>query len=189
MCVQELKQKHVVEEGDHYTQFTVEIKQLSEAHEEELESMQSMTITCELNRRLHQTLHRLGNNNSLMHMSECLTLQTNICTCLQSLDNVSLNMFSFVSLSEDEENELQSSQESRIIAMFVKHESERKELKKLQKVEVEKHLSEDSLMRRLKERRRQLNRDLAKLTSKPEVLPCPECPVCYESMKVIRQFL
>ena len=49
----------MMEEGDHYTEFRVEIKELSEAHEEELESMQTLTDTADLNRRLHQTLHRL----------------------------------------------------------------------------------------------------------------------------------
>ena len=133
----------MIEEGDHYTEFRVEIKELSEAHEEELESMQTLTNTVDLNRRLHQTLHRL----------------------------------------EDEETELQKSQETRIIAMFVKQEAEMKELKKLQRQQLEQSLSEDQLIKSYKDSKRELERHLSKLTSKPEVLPCPECPVCYESMR------
>ena len=67
--------------------------------------------------------------------------------------------------------------------MFVKHEAEMKELKKIQKCEVEKFLADDPIMNQLKDKKKNLNRNLSKLTSKPEVLPCPECPVCYESMK------
>ena len=105
---QELKHKHVLEEGEHYTDFRTEIRELSESHEQQLEELQTMTNACELNFRLHRTLHRL----------------------------------------EEEENDLQKSQETRIIAMFVKHEAEMKELKKIQKNEIEKHVSEDEIMKR-----------------------------------------
>ena len=84
---------------------------------------------------------------------------------------------------EEEENELQQSQESRIIAMFVKHEAEMKELKQTQKIAAQRSLAEDAALNILKEKKKDLTRHLAKLTAKPEVVPCPECPVCYESMK------
>ena len=44
-------------------------------------------------------------------------------------------------------------------------------------------LARDPELQRLRERRRQLSLALGRLTSKPEVLPCPECPVCFDSMK------
>ena len=140
---QELKHKHVLEEGEHYTDFRTEIRELSENHEKQLEDLQMLTNACELNFRLHRTLHRL----------------------------------------EEEENDLQKSQETRIIAMFVKHETEMKELRKIQKNEIEKHVSEDEVMKQYKLDKKALNCHLSKLTSKPEILPCPECPVCYESMR------
>ena len=105
---------------------------------------------------------------------------------LQSMtDSHHLNMRLHQALHrlEDEENELQKSQESRIIAMFVKHEAEMKELKQTQKVEAQDCLAEDSALKNFREKKKDLSRHLAKLTSKPEVVPCPECPVCYESMK------
>ena len=77
---------------------------------------------------------------------------------------------------------MQENQETRIIAMFVKHETEMKELKKVQKTENVKHLEEDDVMKKLKSQKKELNQYLAKLTTKPET-PCPECPVCYDSMK------
>ena len=92
-------------------------------------------------------------------------------------------MFRTLHRLEDEENELQHLHEEAIISMFVKHETEMKELKKLQKIEVEKELAEDHQLKLLRTRKQNLNALLSKLTSKPEILPCPECPVCYESMK------
>ena len=44
-------------------------------------------------------------------------------------------------------------------------------------------LAGDPELQQLRERRRQLSLARGRLTSKPEVLPCPECPVCYDSMK------
>ena len=105
---------------------------------------------------------------------------------LQSMtDSHHLNMMLHQALHrlEEEENELQQSQESRIIAMFVKHEAEMKELKQTQKIAAQRSLSEDAALNNLKEKKKDLTRHLAKLTAKPEVVPCPECPVCYESMK------
>ena len=57
------------------------------------------------------------------------------------------------------------------------------QLRKRQRVEVAALLAGDPELQRLRERRRQLSLALGRLTSKPEVLPCPECPVCYDSMK------
>jgi len=84
---------------------------------------------------------------------------------------------------EDEEKAMQKSQETKIIAMFVKHETETKELKKTHRNDVLKHLEEDEVMKKLKIQKKELNKHLSKLSAKPEVLPCPECPVCFDSMK------
>jgi len=84
---------------------------------------------------------------------------------------------------EEEENEIKDDQETKTIAMFLKHETEMKKLKKVQKTENLKHLEEDYVMKKLKSQKKELKQHLAKLTAKPQNLPCPECPVCFDSMK------
>ena len=90
---------------------------------------------------------------------------------------------------EDEEAALQKSQETRIIAMFVKQEAEMKELRRAQEAAVEAALAEDGVVARLRASKREAGRLLARLTSKPEVVSCPECPVCYEPLRPPRRIL
>ena len=90
---------------------------------------------------------------------------------------------------EDEEAALQKSQETRIIAMFVKQEAEMKELRRAQEAAVEAALAEDGVVARLRASKREAGRLLARLTSKPEVVSCPECPVCYEALRPPRRIL
>ena len=44
-------------------------------------------------------------------------------------------------------------------------------------------LEEDEMMASLRTQSKELHRHLSKLTTKSEVVPCPECPVCYESLQ------
>jgi len=84
---------------------------------------------------------------------------------------------------ESEESTLRKSQETKMKAITERHENQRKELRKTQKAEVSRCLEEDKELEKLRDQKKELNRHLSKLSAKPEVLPCPECPVCYESMK------
>jgi len=42
---------------------------------------------------------------------------------------------------------------------------------------------EDEVIMKLKIQKKELKKQLSKLTAKPKILPCPECPVCSDSMR------
>lgn len=82
-----------------------------------------------------------------------------------------------------EETELQEQHEKTAIALFQGQEEERKEMVENHKKEVDTFLAEDEVMKSLRTQNKELHRHLSKLTTKSEVVPCPECPVCYESLQ------
>ena len=82
-----------------------------------------------------------------------------------------------------EERELQEQHEKTAIALFQGQEEERREMVEAHKKEVDTFLAEDEVMKCLRTQSKELHRHLSKLTTKSEVVPCPECPVCYESLQ------
>ena len=48
---------------------------------------------------------------------------------------------------------------------------------------LELHAEEDEVMMKLKNQKKELGKQLSKLTAKPKIVPCPECPVCFDSMR------
>merc|ERR1719318_1607486 len=42
---------------------------------------------------------------------------------------------------------------------------------------------EDEVIMKLKIQKKELKKQLSKLSAKPKILPCPECPVCSDSMR------
>lgn len=82
-----------------------------------------------------------------------------------------------------EERELQEQHEKTAIALFQGQEEERREMVEAHKKEVDTFLAEDEVMQSLRTQSKELHRHLSKLTTKSEVVPCPECPVCYESLQ------
>ena len=82
-----------------------------------------------------------------------------------------------------EETELQDRHEKTAIALFQGQEEEKREMVERHKKEVDTFLAEDEMMASLRTQSKELHRHLSKLTTKSEVVPCPECPVCYESLQ------
>ena len=82
-----------------------------------------------------------------------------------------------------EETELTERHEKTAIALFQGQEEERKEMVETHKKEVDTFLAEDEVMKSLRTQNKELHGHLSKLTTKSEVVPCPECPVCYESLQ------
>ena len=82
-----------------------------------------------------------------------------------------------------EETGLQEQHEKAAIALFQGQDEEMRELVRTHKKEIETFLTEDEEMKLLRTQNKELHRHLSKLTTKCEVVPCPECPVCYESLQ------
>ena len=82
-----------------------------------------------------------------------------------------------------EETELTERHEKTAIALFQGQEEEMKEMLETHKKEVDTFLAEDEVMKSLRTQNKELHGHLSKLTTKSEVVPCPECPVCYESLQ------
>jgi len=132
---------------------------------------------------LEESEHYIAFKRELKEMTDQQESDLAAIQLLKNERELNTKLHETLSRFEDEEKEMQKNQEARITAMFAKHETEMKELKKVKKTEILKHVEEDDVMKKLKSQKKELNQHLAKLNAKPEIKTCPECPVCFDSMK------
>ena len=84
---------------------------------------------------------------------------------------------------EHEEEELQEEQEQKMGDMLEQQERDREQKKEQQRDSALALLEDPASLSPLRARSACLLRSLSLLTSRPAQLQCPECPVCYESLR------
>jgi len=151
-------------------------KSLDEKHDKEKKELKQK-------HGLEESEHYIAFKGEVKEMTDQLERDLAAIQLLKNKIELNIKLHETLHRIEDEKKNMQKNQETRIIAMVVKHETELEELKKTQKNEILKHLKKDDVLKKLKIQKRELKQHLAKLTAKPEILPCPECPVCFDSMK------
>ena len=104
------------------------------------------------------------------------------CQC-HSDEEMSRNIEQILHNFEHEEEELQEEQEQKMGDMLEQQERDKEQTKEQQRDSALALLEDPASLSPLRARAASLLRSLSLLTSRPAQLQCPECPVCYESLR------